>query len=173
MAFSLRITAALLLLAIAFCGYFLSKPALRSDTDTTFMSTLREQQVPNTQYVIRLPKDYRLEEKEGPDFSVYFFSLTDTTAKADFHGGFYLGNYPSLFDHENDSCAHEAIQAEVLDIPSEWTLYDCQHGFSFQTIVATNSPERWDSYIHAFGHGVDDDALTKMVTIFSTLKRKD
>jgi hypothetical protein len=45
--------------------------------------------------------------------------------------------------------------------------------FSIQTLAATNSKDSWDSYVHAFGHGVDDAALAKLVAIFSTLRQKD
>lgn len=140
--------------------------------DTAFIARLQEKQVPHSRYVISLPQNYALKENEGPDFSVYYFQPIDTVAEPDFTGGFYLGNYPSE-SAPNDSCVHAPLQAKIMGALKEWAVFDCQGGFSIHTLALTNSKDGWDAYVHAFGHGVDDEALIKIVSIFSTLKKPD
>jgi len=54
---------------------------------------LAEKQIGAGNYYISLPKNYTIKETKGPDFSVYYFRLNDTTRNA-LSGGIYFGNYP-------------------------------------------------------------------------------
>lgn len=159
------------LAALGTVGFFSLRGGHKADT--TFIRTLQLRVVPHSSYVIDLPSNYSLEENTGPDFSVFYIKPVDTAATRDFYGGFYLGNYPSLISVSNDSCAHAPIQGSLFNTQKEWSLFDCTNGFSIQAIGATNTKDGWDTYVHAFGHGVDDEALNKLLAIFSTLRTKE
>ncbi|SHG64231.1 hypothetical protein SAMN04488109_1203 [Chryseolinea serpens] len=168
----LKIALAGIVLAALGTAVFLS--LREGDTvDTTFVSPLQTKVVPHSGYVIDLPSNYSLKENTGPDFSVFYFKPIDTTSIPNFYGGFYLGNYPSRFSVANNSCSHAPLQAPLFNALEEWTLFDCMNGFSSQAIGATNTKDGWDTYVHAFGHGADDEALHKLVTIFATLRKKE
>jgi hypothetical protein len=61
------------------------------------LDSLTEKQIGDLNYTISIPRDYSIKENQGPDFSVFHFSPTDTTVKNKFSGGIYFGNYrPNL-----------------------------------------------------------------------------
>jgi hypothetical protein len=137
-----------------------------------FVDSLRVKQVGSLKYWISIPTGFEITEREGPDFSVYYFVQSDTTKKSKFSGGMYFGNYASKFPPNNDSCKVETINSKILDQNSDWTLYECQGVYSVQTIVASNSGEGWNNEIHAFGHGGSKNDLFKILKIYSTLHKK-
>jgi len=134
-----------------------------------FLDSLTETQILN--YKISIPRDYSIKEKEGPDFTVFYFAPTDTTVKDKFSGGIYFGNYPSKFGSPNDTCKSEIITGDILDGHTDWTVYTCGKDFSIQTITASKSGQGWNNRIHAFGHGKSKSELFKMLKIYSTLKK--
>src|SRR5687768_15174494 len=88
--------------------------------DSTFVKGLVEKQIGKSDYYISIPKEYSMNETEGPDFSTYYFNLTDTTIKSNFSGGFYFGNHPGKFDPPNDSCKTENIKSKILSDNADW-----------------------------------------------------
>src|SRR5690348_14914382 len=65
---------------------------------------LTEKPIGESGFVISIPFDYSITTSNGPDFSVYYFSPTDTTVKDKLSGGLYFGNFPHEFEPDNDSC---------------------------------------------------------------------
>src|SRR5690348_15655304 len=86
-----------------------------------FMDSLIEMQVGQMNYYISLPTKFEIKEKEGPDFSVFYFAESDTTALTSFSGGMYFGNFPHQFPPKNDSCKIKTIDSQVLEKKLSWT----------------------------------------------------
>ena len=137
-----------------------------------FIDSLNEVQVGQMDYLISIPKNYSIKEREGPDFSVFYFADSDTTALPDFAGGMYFGNYPNKFPALNDSCKVRTQESEILGKNSTWTIFECNGQFSAQTIIDSKSDEGWNDKIHAFGHGRSKEDLEKLLAIYSTLRQK-
>ena len=111
------------------------KDSVKHDAQSdTFISSLVEKQIGTSGYSISLPKNYSIEEKEGPDFSVFYFSTTDTIAENTFSGGMYFGNYPSFFEPKSDSCSVEEVKSKVMDSMINWSSYNCPDSYSIQSI---------------------------------------
>lgn len=133
---------------------------------------LTEKPIGESGYVLSIPNDYSITTSNGPDFSVYYFSPTDTTAINKLSGGLYFGNYPSKFEADNDSCKTETLEGKILDNSQNWTVYNCQEDYSIQTIVENKKGEGWNQKVHAFGHAKNKDELQIILEIYSTLKKK-
>lgn len=143
-----------------------------SNTDKISKVSLIEKPIGESGYVISVPADYSITTSNGPDFSVYYFSPTDTTVKDKLSGGLYFGNFPHEFEADNDSCRTETLKGKILDTTQEWTVYNCQGDFSIQTIAENKKGEGWNQRIHAFGHARSNDELQTILDIYSTLKKK-
>lgn len=143
-----------------------------SQTNNAFRKTLIEKRIGTTNYFISIPKDYSVTQSDGIDFTVYYFSPIDTTIKAKFSGGLYLGNYPGEFEMENDSCKIENLKSKILDSLVDWKAYICNGIYSVQTITESKSGEDWNRLMHAFGTGVSRDEMNKILAIYSTLRHK-
>jgi hypothetical protein len=148
------------------------KKAKDIQEEDPYLKQLTEKQIGDINYFISIPKNYTIKENRGPDFSVYYFYPTDTTAKAAFSGGLYFGNHPSQFEVSSDSCKTEKFKSKILNKNADWTSYNCQGKFSIQTIVESGSGEGWNEYIHAFAGASSTADLKKVLVIFKTIKKK-
>ena len=142
------------------------------DKSIPFKDSLSEKQIDKTNYYISLPKEYIIEEKDGVDFSVYYFSPKDTSVKATFRGGMYFGNFPGEFEPESDSCKISYIRSKILEENLKWTIYNCNNTYKVQTITDSKSGESWNEKIHAFGNANSEADMKKLLFIFSTLNQK-
>ncbi|WP_157593757.1 hypothetical protein [Pontibacter actiniarum] len=139
-------------------------------TSDSFRASLTEVQIGGSGYYIALPPNYSITEKEGPDFSVYYFTPTDTTGVPAYSAGLYFGNYPSKFGP--DSCKTDVLTGKVLHSTSNWTTYACDGKYFTETIAESKSGAGWNRMIHAFGGGTNASALDKTMVIFSTLRKR-
>ena len=156
------------------CGGTSSKQTGNSlPINSLFISELTERQLGKSHYWISIPADYFIDVLEGPDFDVYYFLPTDTTAQTLFMAGVYFGNHPSKFNPDNDSCKTEKEQSEIFGENVEWTLYNCNGKYSIQTIVDSKSGEPWNEYIHAFGRANSIAELPKLFDIFRTIRKEN
>lgn len=89
--FSLSIIYFATIYILSGCGESRNKQINDNAIDSTFIKSLTEKRVGETEYYISLPPNFSIRETEGPDFSVYYFYLTDTTLKPNFGGGLYFG----------------------------------------------------------------------------------
>ncbi|KAF2332012.1 hypothetical protein [Flavobacterium daemonense] len=144
----------------------------KSIPQNPYLKELTEKQIGETNYYISIPKKYTIKENRGPDFSVYYFFPIDTTDTASFSGGFYFGNYPSLFEASSDSCKTEKRKSNILNKDTDWTVYNCNGKYSIQSIVESGSNEGWNHYIHAFANANSTADLKKIFLILETMKRK-
>jgi hypothetical protein len=133
---------------------------------------LTEKPIGESGYVISIPADYSITTSKGPDFSVYYFSPTDTTAKDKLSGGLYFGNFPNEFEADSDSCKAETLKGKILDNIQDWTVYNCKEDYTIQTITDNKKGEGWNQRVHAFGHAISKDELKTILDIYSTLKKK-
>lgn len=141
-------------------------------TPDPYLDELEEKQIAGTDYYLSIPHDYILETTEGHDFSVYYFFPADSTARSVMQGGLYFGNHPNLFSPYSDSCKTEITKSKILDEEAEWTIYNCGEEYLIQTITDSKSDQGWDELIHAFGRGVSQTDKDKLMSIFTTLKKK-
>ena len=140
--------------------------------DNAFASSLVEQPVGQSGYVLALPATYTLRESEGPDFTVYRFVPRDTTATAALYGGLYFGNHPSAFEPDAADCQKQTRQGRLLGSAEKWTVYTCADSYDIQVIADSKSGQQWNELVHAFGHGTSPQDLDKVLAIFATLKKK-
>jgi len=140
--------------------------------DSSFKKHLILRQIGKSKYFISIPANYKLEERNGPDFSVYYFKPADSTDIKYFSGGFYFGNYPSFFKPINNQCQTTSLQSKILNKLEEWTQYTCDSSYSVQVIINSGDDEGWNEKIHAFGNAKSKEDVDKALLIFSTLLRK-
>lgn len=140
--------------------------------DEAFIKGLKEKQLEKSAYFISLPPDFTIQISEGPDFYVYYFYPADTTLKGSYSGGIYIGNYPSDFKPESDSCTTETVSGKILNQVRDWTIYICNGRFTVQTIVENKPNDGWDEKLHVFGYGSSKKEINKLLAIFSTLRKK-
>lgn len=162
------------LISIIFIQSSCNNNATKDNTNTekTSKIILTEQPIGESGYVLSIPAEYTISTTNGADFSVYYFSPTDTTVINKLSGGIYFGNFPNEFERDNDSCKTEILKGKILDIMQDWTVYNCQEDYSIQTIVENNKREEWNQRVHAFGHAKSKEELQTILEIYSTLKKK-
>ncbi|TDO96593.1 hypothetical protein [Flavobacterium sp. 245] len=160
---------AFLIFTILGCSDKKTKPI----PENPYLKELAEKQIGDSKYYISIPKKYTIKENIGPDFSVYYFVPADTTATAAFSGGFYFGNYPSLFESASDSCKTEKIKSKILNKNADWRVYNCKGKYSIQSIFESGSNEGWNQYIHAFANANSAADLKKVFLILETMKKKE
>ena len=155
-------------------SFFSCNGSDRKSTETghfvdSFTGGLKEKKIVDDLY-ISLPESYSIRKKSGPDFSVYYFGPADSTIKADFSGGIYLGNFPQEFTAANDSCKNSSIKGKILDDAPNWKIFTCDSSFFLQTIIENKGDKSADK-LHAFGKGTVGNE-EKVLKVFATLKRK-
>jgi len=169
-----KLTITLLLTTFLFvsCGQNSNKKSGNGFIDDSYVKELVEKQIGESNYYISIPTDYTIKATDGPDFSVYYFYPTDSTMIANFSGGFYFGNHPSQFPSDNDSCKTDNLKSIILDENADWTIYNCNDNYSIQTIIDSKSGEGWNELIHAFGSANSTTDRNKLLSIFTTMKKK-
>jgi hypothetical protein len=159
----------ILFAAFVFLSSCKSTPAGKEATNDPFLSGLQKQPISNSGFEISLPTDYKIRQKQGADFTVYYFAPADSTLKAAFTGGMYLGNFPSEFGAESEGCKTSTIKGMLLGKEREWKLFSCDSSFFAQTIV--DNKDESAAKVHVFGRGTSADNLNRMIRIFSTLRK--
>jgi len=145
----------------------------RKFIDSAFKKSLIEQKVKGTNYTIQLPDTYQIKERRGVDFSVYYFSPSDTTNKTSFRGGFYLGNNGAGFGRDYDSCETRTVSSVILNVEENWSLYDCNGKYHIEIITDSKTGLDWATMLHAFGRADSEIELKKLLEVYSTLEVKD
>lgn len=154
------------------CGQDSNKKSDADIIDNSYQKDLVEKQIGESKFYLSIPTDYKIKVTNGPDFSVYYFHPKDSTVAANFYGGFYIGNHPSQFPPDSDSCKASNLKSRILDDYADWTIYECNEKYAIQTIIDNKSNEGWNQRIHAFGRADSTTNLNKLLAIFKTLKKK-
>ena len=170
-------THAKLLLSVTLTMFFYScndaynKKVDNHKTVNSLRSNLIEKQIGKSNFYISLPPEYSIRQTKGPDFSVYYFTPTDTAIKANFAGGLYFGNFPHVFEPDGDSCKITITNGNVLGKTASWTVYNCNSDYTIQTIIDSKSGEEWSQKIHVFGSAKSDINMKKIFYIYTTLRQ--
>ena len=144
----------------------------KPSSDSLFVNGLIEQKLGDSCYLISIPADYAIDVLTGPDFDVYYIQSTDTTQQALFGIGLYFGNHPTLFPPQSDSCRIEQHKSPLLDIHTEWTIYNCNGRCFIQAEIDNKGGEAWAERIHAFGDANSETELPKLYDIFRTMRKE-
>lgn len=104
------------------------------------------------------------------DFSVYYFLPSDTSVKAPFKGGFYLGNHGAGFGPDSITCKLKDLTSPLLNVEQSWSLYNCNGKYQVETFADSKSGYNWGKMLHVFGRADSDADLKKLLDIYSTLK---
>lgn len=140
--------------------------------DDTYSQTLVEQPMGGSDLYISIPTDYTINATEDVDFSVYYIVPSDTSKKADFYAGVYLGNHPTRIEQE-DSCTINEVKSKFLGKNEKWRIEECNESYWVQTITNYKQHKGWDRRLHVFGRANSEFSKNKLFTIFSTIKKKE
>jgi len=116
----------------------------------------------NSDYKISIWNDYSIEEKNGPDFTVYYLYPTDTTKKLFGNGGIYFGGHPQRIrpDGEKKLIKDSLLNGNLLGKKTTWTIFDYGSSLSAETILELGDYDKVSAF--AYGHSYSDiDSLIK------------
>ena len=144
-----------------------------ADTVTTSALPLKEQRLGDTNFYLSLPPGFALKATNAADFLVYYFAPADTTVRADFSGGLYLGNQPQ--GDEPDSlagCRTRRVILTLLGHPARVSIRRCARGYVLNSVFDSHSGRTWDGQANAFGEAKSAAGLRQLLAVFATLRRQ-
>lgn len=147
-------------------------PAARAPTRPSLTAP---QQLGNTDFYLALPSGFALKATDGPDFLVYYFAPADTTVRADFSGGLYLGSQPQPQDSPADTlagCRVRRAAVTLLGHPATFSIRRCATGYVLNSVFDSHSGRGWDAQVNAFGEAKSAAGLRQLLAIFATLRRQ-
>lgn len=134
---------------------------------------LVEQPLGKTDFYLSIPARFALKTTDGPDFLVYYFAPADTTVRADFSGGLYLGGHPQ--EDETDTiagCQTRRVAVPMLGHPATFTIHRCATGYTVNSVFDSHSGRGWDAQVNAFGEAKSAAGLRQLLAVFATLRRR-
>ena len=137
----------------------------KQEKTNAFIKTLQPADIGNSGLKISLPPGYEIKEKPGPDFMVYYIRPVDSTRVPEYTGGIYLGQFPTEFSPTGEGCRIDSLRSTLMGSERKWMRLYCDSTYLVQTII-----ERKDQKLHAFGKGIKEADVQKMLDVFSTLK---
>jgi len=84
-------------------------------TKDEYTNSLIKTQLGKTKQYLSIPKDYIVEEQNGPDFGVYYFAPKDSADLTSLRGGIYIGGHPSTFSVNDSICHSETLESKILN----------------------------------------------------------
>jgi hypothetical protein len=122
----------------------------------------------SSDYKISVWNDYSIEEKNGPDFTVYYLYPTDTTKKLFGNGGIYFGGYPERIrpDENKKLIKDSLLNGNLLDKNITWTIFDYGKSLSAETILELGDYDKVSAFVN--GHSYSD--IDSLIRILETLK---
>jgi hypothetical protein len=152
-----------------------SRTAAKIPADTLAASPLpmREQQLGTTGFYLTLPSGFALKATNAADFLVYYFAPADTTVRADFTGGLYLGTQPQ--GDEPDSiagCRTRRAATILLGHPATFSVRRCATGYAISSVFDSHSGRAWDAQANAFGEAKSAAGLRQLLAVFATLRHQ-
>ena len=133
------------------------------------------QQLGKTDFYLTLPPGFALKATNGPDFLVYYFAPADTTVRADFSGGLYLGSQPQPQESPADTlagCRVRRAAVTLLGYPATFSIRRCATGYVLNSVFDSHSGRSWDAQVNAFGEAKSAVGLRQLLAIFATLRRQ-
>ena len=125
----------------------------------------------NSEYQISVWGNYSIEERNGPDFTVYYLYPADTTKKLFGNGGIYFGGHPQRIRPDGDKklVKDSLITGTLLGKKVGWTIFDYGTSISAETILEMGDYEK----ISAFAHGYSYSDIDSLISVLESLKRKE
>jgi hypothetical protein len=122
----------------------------------------------NSDYQISVWNDYSIEEKNGPDFTVYYLYPTDTTKKLFGNGGIYFGGHPERIQPDGDKklIKDSLLNGNLLGKKTTWTIFDYGNSLSAETILEFGDYDK----VSAFANGKSYSDIDSLIRILETLK---
>jgi len=134
---------------------------------------LVEQRLGTTNFYLSLPPGFALKATNAADFLVYYFAPADTTVRADFTGGLYLGNQPQGDEPDSAAgCRTRRAAVTLLGHPATFSIQRCATGYALSSVFDSHSGRSWDGQANAFGEAKSAAGLRQLLTIFATLRRQ-
>ena len=126
-----------------------------------------------TNFYLALPPGFALKTTEGPDFLVHYFAPADTTVRADFTGGLYLGGYPQGDATDTTGgCRTRRVVVTWQGHPATFTVHRCATGYTVNSVFDSHSGRGWDARANAFGEAKSAAGLRQLLAVFATLRRQ-
>jgi hypothetical protein len=121
----------------------------------------------NSDYHISVWNDYSIQERNGPDFTVYYLYPTDTTKKLFGNGGIYFGGHPKRIRPDGDKklIKDSLINGNLLGKPITWTIFDYGNSISAETILELGDYEK----ISAFAYGQSYSDIDSLIRTLESL----
>ena len=122
----------------------------------------------NSDYKISVWNGYSIEEKNGPDFTIYYLYPTDTTKKLYGNGGIYFGGYPQRIRSERDKklIKDSLLNGTLLGRKIMWTIFDYGNSLSAETVLELGAHDK----ISAFASGQSYSDIDSLIRTFESLK---
>jgi hypothetical protein len=149
--------------------FFSCKSRTNNSIDTiTTRQKITKKLSSNSDYKISVWNDYSIEEKNGPDFTVYYLYPTDTTKKLFGNGGIYFGGYPERIrpDENKKLIKDSLLNGNLLDKKITWTIFDYGNSLSAETILELGDYDKVSAFVN--GHSYSD--IDSLIRILETLK---
>ena len=163
----------LMLLLISNCVFLFSCKSRTSNDENKISSKQKivKRLAPNSEFQILIWTDYKIEERNGPDFTVYYFYPVDTTKKLFGTGGVYFGGHPQRIqpDGEKKLIKDSLVVGNLLGKKIDWTLFDYGSNITAETILEMGDYEKVSAF--ASGHSYSD--IDSLIKVMESLTRKE
>jgi hypothetical protein len=134
---------------------------------------LVEQPLGKTDFYLSIPPGFALKSTNAADFLVYYFAPADTTVRADFTGGLYLGSQPQGDEADTIAgCRTRRAAISVMGHPVTFAIRRCATGYAINSVFDSHSGRTWDGQANAFGEAKSAAGLRQLLAIFVTLRRQ-
>lgn len=122
----------------------------------------------NSDYQISVWNDYTIQEKNEPDFTVFYLYPTDTTKKLFGKGGIYFGGHPQqiLPDIDKKLTKDSLLNGNLLGKKTTWTIFDYGNNLSAETILEFGNYSKISAF--AYGHNYSD--IDSLIRTLESLK---
>lgn len=160
-------------LLISLCIFLFSCSSRINDTGDKilFKQKIVRSLASNSEYQISVWENYTIEERNGPDFTVYYLYPADTTKKLFGNGGIYFGRHPQRIrpDRDKKLIKDSLIVGNLLGKKVDWIIFDYGNSISAETISEMEDYMKISAF--AYGHSYSD--IDSLISILGSLKRKE
>ena len=125
----------------------------------------------DSKYQILVWDDYKIQESNGPDFTVYHIFPADTTDKKFGNAGLYFGGHPQRIQPDSDKklIKDTLIAGTLLNKKISWTLFDYGSSISAETILEMGDYDKISAF--AFGRSYSD--IDSLIKVLESLEQKE